>query len=265
MARTYILRNLADEKSRPLGNVWCRAYAAAAPTVVIETQYTDATGTCTFTTLPENDNVNILAVWGDNAKWFYNVYSATQDLLFLSVTDAVISTCSIGKLTAGNLTVTGTITTGKFVTGAAGSNRIEIDANYVAGYNSSNVLQFYLSAADGKAYCGAGSVVLDSAGITLNYSAGLTWLSLKDGTYTHTVNQSGTALEIHSAVGGMINLDTKGSDTDLAYCIRLNARYMVLPTHIDFAPSVEGNCYYDTGAHVLFIHNGTTWKSVAWA
>jgi len=35
----------------------------------------------------------------------------------------------------------------------------------VAGYNAANTKQFYLSATDGKAYCGAGAVILDSTGI----------------------------------------------------------------------------------------------------
>jgi hypothetical protein len=88
----------------------------------------------------------------------------------LAVTDAKINTCSIGKLTAGNMTVTGTLTTGKWVTGAAGTNRIEIDANYVTGYNAANVKQFYLSASDGKAYAGAGAVILDSSGIKVKFT-----------------------------------------------------------------------------------------------
>jgi hypothetical protein len=86
----------------------------------------------------------------------------------LAVTSSKINDCSITKLTAGNLTVTGTLTTGKWVTGAAGTNRIEIDANYVAGYNAANTLQFYLSAADGKAYAAGGGVILDASGITIN-------------------------------------------------------------------------------------------------
>jgi hypothetical protein len=88
------------------------------------------------------------------------------------------------------------MTTGKFVTGAAGSNRIEIDANYVAGYNAANVKQFYLSAADGSAHAGAGSVILDSSGITLDGSAGTTFFRLKNGAntayfYKHTGGTTG--------------------------------------------------------------------------
>lgn len=93
------------------------------------------------------------------------------------ITDAIIDSCSITKLTAGNLVVTGTITTGKLVTGAAGTNRIEVTSARISGINSSNVTQFYLRASDGKAYCGGGAVVLDSAGIKFTGA----YLSFYDG------------------------------------------------------------------------------------
>lgn len=86
----------------------------------------------------------------------------------LAVTDAKINDCAIGKLTAGNLSVIGTLVSGgKFVTGVAGTNRIEITPTLIVGYDSSNVAQFYLQASDGKAYAGAGSVVLDSGGLKI--------------------------------------------------------------------------------------------------
>jgi len=94
-----------------------------------------------------------------------NLAITTAKIDNLAITNAKINDCSIDKLTAGNLTVTGTITTGKFVTGASGTNRIEIDKDYISGYNSSNEKQFYLSASDGKAYCAAGKIVLDKSGI----------------------------------------------------------------------------------------------------
>jgi len=46
-------------------------------------------------------------------------------------------------------------------------NRIVIDADRIAGYDDSDVLQFYLDAADGKAYAGAGTIELDADGITI--------------------------------------------------------------------------------------------------
>ena len=51
--------------------------------------------------------------------------------------------------------------------GTVGAQRVQIDGDGVYGYNSSNVAQFYLRASDGKAMCGAGSVVLDASGVTI--------------------------------------------------------------------------------------------------
>ncbi len=119
----------------------------------------------------------------------------------LAVTDAKIETLTVAKLTTGNFTAIGTITTGKLVTGAAGTNRIEMDASYVAGYNSSNVLQFYLSAADGKAYAGAGAVILDAGGVAI-YGQLLKFY--KDSTYVGIVGgQSTTAMWMGAAASGI--------------------------------------------------------------
>ncbi len=248
MARTYVLRNLTDDKGRPLSNVWTRAFNATT-SALAETQYTDNTGTCTFTTLPDDANVNICAVWGDNAKWLYNVYSATQDLLYLSVTDAIIanatitdakiSTCSIGKLTAGNLTVTGTLTTGSFVTGAAGTNRIEITSAKIAGISSANVEQFYIQASDGKGYFGTGGCVLDALGLTIN-NATIATAALR------FVNGAGV-------------LSTMYQYSDGDFSIQAD-RYMLLGadsarvlSQCTFAPSVAGS--FDLGMTGLYWNN----------
>lgn len=109
------------------------------------------------------DKLENLAV--TNAK-IANLAVDTAQIALLAVTNAQINDCSITKLTVGNMTAIGTITTGSLVTGAAGTNRIEITSALIAGYNSSNVLQFYLSASDGKAYAGGGAVILDSQGLS---------------------------------------------------------------------------------------------------
>jgi len=46
--------------------------------------------------------------------------------------------------------------------------RIEITPSEVAGFSSDNTKQFYLQASDGKAYAGAGAVVLDASGVIFN-------------------------------------------------------------------------------------------------
>jgi hypothetical protein len=53
-------------------------------------------------------------------------------------------------------------------------NRIEIDADEIAGYNSAGTKQFYLQASTGKAYAGGGAVTLDAGGITITEGTGTT-------------------------------------------------------------------------------------------
>ena len=113
-----------------------------------------------FTQMLKNGSVDTLKI--------KDLAVTTAKITNLAVTDAKIETLTVSKLTTGNLTATGTITTGKLVTGAAGSDRIEITSSKIAGYNSSDVLQFYLDASNGVAYAGAGSVVLDQNGIELH-------------------------------------------------------------------------------------------------
>ena len=51
------------------------------------------------------------------------------------------------------------------VQGTPGGARVEINAGEIAGYSDATTKQFYLQSSDGKAYAGAGAVVLDSGGI----------------------------------------------------------------------------------------------------
>ena len=102
-----------------------------------------------------------------NAK-IDNLAVTTAKIKDLAVIDAKIENLSVSKLTTGDLTCIGTITTGALQTGASGTNRIRIDSTYIAGYDSANVLQFYLSAANGKAYAGAGAICLDANGLHVN-------------------------------------------------------------------------------------------------
>jgi hypothetical protein len=54
------------------------------------------------------------------------------------------------------------------IASSASGARIQINANRIAGYNSSDNLTFYLQSSNGKAYCGGGNVVLDEDGITIS-------------------------------------------------------------------------------------------------
>jgi len=87
----------------------------------------------------------------------------------LSIQNAKIATCSINKLTAGELNVIGTIISGgKFITAASPAARIEISVTEIAGYSDATTKQFYLQASDGKAYFGGGVCVLDSSGLKID-------------------------------------------------------------------------------------------------
>jgi len=88
-----------------------------------------------------------------------------------------------GTITAAKLNVTalsaitadmGTLTAGTIQTAAAGNNRIVINiADGIVGYNAADVVQFQLDPADGKAYAGAGAVMLDASGVSITGGVGV--------------------------------------------------------------------------------------------
>jgi len=68
-----------DDKGRPVAEAWCRAYNITDPAnpVLVETQYTSATGTASFTALPDDAPVDIIAIWGLQVKYYRNVFSTS--------------------------------------------------------------------------------------------------------------------------------------------------------------------------------------------
>ena len=103
----------------------------------------------------------------------------TGKLAALAVTDAKINDLSVGKLTAGNLTVVTTLSgSGAIQNAGVGSNRIVITASEIAGYNSSNAVQFRIRSSDGKGEFGGGGALIDATGIHFADSAlgiGVQW------------------------------------------------------------------------------------------
>ncbi len=67
-----------DDKGRPVAEAWCRAFDVTDPAnpSLVETQYSDATGTAAFVALPDDAPVDILIVWGKNVKYQRNVFSS---------------------------------------------------------------------------------------------------------------------------------------------------------------------------------------------
>ena len=196
-----------------------------------------------------------------------------------SVADAAIGSCSWGKLTVGSLTAIGTITTGKLVTGAAGANRIEITSALIAGYNAANALQFYLQASDGKAYCGAGAVVLDSVGILLDGSISDTNLRFKYGTdigyiwigsggdlhisvpgnkHLYIVSQGGFGHTITGDISPSSNVFYELGDTSY-YWKSVYARDHVIGGGA--ASAITGCLFYDTDPSIgIYVNGGWHWK-----
>lgn len=75
---------------------------------------------------------------------------------------------TFGFYGAGNATAQVVINTdGTLYSGTAGAQRVQLSSAELAGYNSSNVKQWYGSTTDGKLYAGAGNVTLDATGIKI--------------------------------------------------------------------------------------------------
>jgi len=279
VARSYTTRAFVDDKGLPLINAWCRAFNAST-SALIETQYTGSTGTATFTTLPEDVNVNICCVWGTKVVWLYNIFSATQDLLYLSVTEAIISnlavtaakianatitnaqianatitnaqianatildanisTCSIGKLTAGNLAVTFTITTGSL---SASSGTVTIDSN-------------------GLTIKGQKAIFRDASGNVKGYLLGIF-----AGAFNLLANP-GVALVLTSTSRIVIS----SAETETQFLAGgLNATYashLDLPIRSSDPTATEGRMYYCTSGTAngyirYYDANAGAWKNIA--
>jgi len=90
------------------------------------------------------------------------------------------------------------------IASSTSGQRIEITADEIAGYSSAGVKQFYLQSSDGKAYAGAGTVMLDADGLTITTSTSspsvdVNRLKFVDGS-------DNTSLYIHSIESGGENL-----------------------------------------------------------
>lgn len=83
----------------------------------------------------------------------------------------------VSKLTAYGLSIRSSVS----------ASRIQITATHIAGY-AADVLQFEISASDGKGYFGAGKCVLSSSGIRLcNDDTGVAFLHFGSSTYEASI------------------------------------------------------------------------------
>jgi len=126
------------------------------------------------------------------------------------------------------------IVDGKFkISSSLTGNRIEITADEIAGKDSAGVKQFYLQSSDGKAVAGAGAVIIDVDGITLeqgdatkNYFGWQSGGTIIGQVYTKWVGGAGDKVNTFVAAlddgsGGGAAVIIRADDADAAD-VRLN-------------------------------------------
>jgi hypothetical protein len=100
---------------------------------------------------------------GYYGQWLFGEYSVFKSTLSEEEVAGIYALqrplIDTGALEPGTLT----ILDGRFrVMSSVTGNRIEITPEEIAGYDDSDVKQFYLQASDGKAYAGGGAVIIDA-------------------------------------------------------------------------------------------------------
>lgn len=188
----------------------------------------------------------------------------------LIVNNAQIYSCSISKLTAGDLSVVGTITSsGKFQTAVSPNPRIEITNTLIAGYSDATTKQFYLQATDGKAMAGGGKVILDVSGITLTTgvdgSTGYLIFNDKNGVKVGDILGSiSFGLLLSSEDSKPIYLSSGGSVLISAVgAIDCYGTHIRIPNHSTGASTPEtGDCFYDTDVNKMKFYNGSAWETI---
>ena len=198
----------------------------------------------------------------------------TARIADLAVTDAKIETCSVDKLTAGTITVQALLGTGGSIASAASGTRIQITPDEIAGYNGSDK-QFYLQSSDGKAYAGAGNVLLDKNGINI-YGQNVIRLYDASGNvcgyingYTNTdqhmlllaqealVLSAGGAAYAFNAGSG--NILCTGTNFDVS-----NMSVLKVPVSSGAPTNTAGAIYYNSSTNRLMCGDGLNWKTISW-
>ncbi len=177
----------------------------------------------------------------------------------LIVNNAKIVTCSITKLTAGDLKVVGTIVSGgKFVTGPVDTTRIEISVDEIVGYNASNVKQFYLQASDGKAYAGGGAIILDSTALSiygqlLKFYSGTTYVGVA-GAYSTTAMWMGAAasgIDLSLLSGNLIYAGRSILPTSTSYDLGDATNYWDDVNYTDLIDRASAKPIFDSYSDVI--------------
>jgi len=116
LSRSFTLTKLIDDKGKTVINAWCRAFRSDTQ-VLVETQYTDSSGDADFVALTDNVDCYIIAIWGNNVKWFFSEGTigtteidtnaiTTTKIFDAAVSEAKIATDAIttDKVKAANIT-----------------------------------------------------------------------------------------------------------------------------------------------------------------
>jgi len=180
----------------------------------------------------------------------------------LAVFDKVLSAAEVAQLynlqrpliDAGAMETPGIyILDGKFrISSSTTGNRIEIDADEIAGYDSGGTKQFYLQASDGKAVAGGGDVWMDEDGLALAIGSGssnqVKWLDGND--------DIGRLYAYKSATTAILTLFAIGMGTGDDAIISLNAQDDITgTTQLQIiSPNVAG---YDAAGTIIARVGGT--------
>jgi len=141
--------------------IWCKPYPGSTPSQDLRIAIIQYDKTQSYITDTYIDADRTVAGWTEYtlvAKLTGSGCSFVKPLIRIPLDASAAGIWEIDdvSLERGSLIV---------VHGTPGAQRVEISGDEIAGYNSGNVKQFYLQASDGKAYAGAGAVVLDADGI----------------------------------------------------------------------------------------------------
>ena len=138
----------------------CSKINLTSSAVTIDAKHININGECHFTA-----GYDPTTKLGDGeAAADINAYETTINGGKITTNSIAVNTLMASTLTSKIITLGAG---GKFATGASPNPRIEITDTLIVGYSDDTTEQFYLQASDGKAYCGAGSVILDADGIKI--------------------------------------------------------------------------------------------------
>jgi hypothetical protein len=237
--------------------------------------------------LQELGNLNSLNAFHDNTiqdilkrvKTMNLDYANIQNVV---ITNAEITDCSISKLTTGNLTATGTLTTSGILKSAnyvANTSGWQIDYAGNAEFNNATIRgTLYTSSiasgntltVSGTISAGGGKVIIDSTALTIGTTgSGTAHLIVKDSDGTARGNiyaTSAAGLVIYSPTDKPIYLVSEGdiwmTSNAATGCLDINTDSMYLPQSNN-ATEDEGELRWDPTNHVIKYHNGTTEKTIA--